>query len=68
MATCWDSLCGADCAWCRYKQARYRQGFATPCWQWFADQKIEKRCQTCRYYSLAREANPALPLDPAWHP
>ena len=65
---CWDALCGQDCAYCLYKQARYRQGFNTPCHAWFAARKIEKKCRECRYYLELRESDPALPEDPAWHP
>jgi len=61
-------MCGADCAWCVYKQARYRQGFAKLCYEWFREKKIEKRCRTCRFYLEQRELNPALPEDPSWHP
>lgn len=67
-STCWDALCGPDCAWCPYKQARYRQGFATPCWEWFRARRIEKKCGECRYYLDRRAADPSLPEDPAWHP
>jgi len=65
---CWDAMCGEDCAYCLYKQARYRQGFSTPCYAWFAARKIEKKCRECRFYAEARRADPALPEDPAWHP
>ena len=67
-ALCWDFMCGPDCAYCRYKQARYRQGFSTPCYVWFQAQKIEKKCRTCRFYLEQRKAYPDLPEDPAWHP
>jgi hypothetical protein len=65
---CWDAMCGTDCGYCRYKQARYRQGFATPCWAWFAAHKIAKKCRECRFYLEARKRDPSLPEDPAWHP
>jgi hypothetical protein len=67
-ATCWDTLCGPDCAYCVYKQTRYRQGFATPCYEWFRTRRIEKKCKACRYYLEQRALNPALPEDPSWHP
>jgi|GEM_PF-2434775 len=68
MATCWDTLCGSDCAWCLYKQARYKQGFATPCWAWFQARKIPKNCRHCRFYLEARKQNADLPEDPSWRP
>lgn len=68
MALCWDALCGPDCAYCPYKQARYRQGFSTPCYAWFAARKREKRCRDCRFYQEERRRDPSLPEDPAWHP
>ena len=67
-ALCWDVMCGNDCAYCTYKQARYRKGFSTVCYAWFASQRIEKKCRECRFYLQAREVNKDLPLDPAWHP
>jgi hypothetical protein len=68
MATCWDTLCGPDCAYCPYKQARYRQGFGTLCFDWFRQKRIEKKCRDCRFYLEQRRLNPLLPEDPAWHP
>jgi hypothetical protein len=68
MATCWDTLCGPDCAYCPYKQARYRQGFGTQCFDWFREKRIEKKCRDCRFYLEQRLLNPLLPEDPAWHP
>lgn len=65
---CWDTMCGQDCAYCVYKQMRYRKGFSTPCYEWFAAQRIEKKCSGCRFYREQRALNPALPADPAWHP
>lgn len=65
---CWDTMCGQDCAYCVYKQMRYRKGFSTPCYEWFAAQRIEKKCRDCRFYLEQRALNPALPADPAWHP
>jgi len=67
-ALCWDALCGPDCAYCVYKQARYRQGFSTPCFEWFRARGIEKRCRDCRYYLDLRGRDSSLPEDPAWHP
>lgn len=67
-STCWDAMCGPDCSYCVYKQTRYRQGFSTPCYEWFRMRKTEKKCRTCRYYLEQRRLNPALPEDPAWHP
>ncbi|HKP94622.1 MAG TPA: hypothetical protein VJ385_02590 [Fibrobacteria bacterium] len=67
-ALCWDFMCGADCAYCVYKQTRYRQGFSTPCYLWFASRRIEKKCRDCRFYLEQRKTDPALPEDPAWHP
>lgn len=68
MTTCWETLCGSDCAYCPYKQARYRKGFGTLCYTWFHDQGIEKKCRECKFYAAQRELNPALPEDPAFHP
>jgi hypothetical protein len=68
VTTCWDKMCGADCAWCRYKQERYRKGFPTLCYDWFREKGIEKKCRTCAFYLDARQENPQLPEDPAWHP
>jgi hypothetical protein len=66
--TCWDVMCGPDCAYCLYKQARYKQGFGTPCYEWFRARRIEKKCKECRFYLEQRQLNPGLPEDPAWHP
>ncbi len=66
MATCWETLCGADCAYCQYKQARYRKGFGTLCYNWFRENKIPKSCKACAYYLSQREADPSLPQDPSW--
>ncbi len=60
-------MCGDDCAYCVYKQTRYRQGFSTPCYTWFAANKIEKKCRECRFYLEERKKDPTLPVDPAWH-
>jgi hypothetical protein len=68
MSLCWDVLCGPDCAYCAYKQTRYRKGFSTHCYAWFATQRIEKKCRECRYYLAERAVNPRLAEDPAWHP
>jgi hypothetical protein len=65
---CWDALCGSDCGYCPYKQARYRQGFSTPCWAWFAARKIAKKCAECRFYLEERKRDPSLPEDPSWRP
>ncbi len=66
-APCWDVLCGPDCAYCPYKQARYRQGFSQPCYEWFRARKISKNCKDCSYYQIQRGENPSLPEDPAFH-
>jgi hypothetical protein len=65
---CWDCLRGTDCAYCRYKQARYREGFSVPCYAWFAARRVEKKCRECRFYREERSRNPDLPEDPSWHP
>ncbi len=68
VSLCWDKLCGPDCSYCRYKQDRYRTGSSKPCYQWFAEKQIEKKCMACVFYIAERNTNPNLPDDPAYHP
>lgn len=63
-APCWDQLCASDCFYCRYKQDRYRTGSSKPCFLWFRERGVAKRCRLCAFYLREREKNPALPEDP----
>ncbi len=60
-------MCAQDCAYCRYKQERYRYGFSKPCFEWFREKKISKPCSGCAYYLKLKETDLALPADPS-HP